>query len=308
LASQMSDFDAVGFGALNVDRLYMVDKIAETEDESFVTEYKESCGGSAANTMVGLARLGLKVGFVGKVADDYEGRLLLDDFRKENVDTHGIAAAKNGLSGVVMGFIDEEGQRALYVVPGVNDAINLKGLSLDYLSRTRLLHLSSFVGEKSFESQKMVVDRIPSSVKVSFDPGMLYAKRGLRALRPIIRRTFVIMPNEAELKLLTGAEYEEGAEKLGSEGVEIVAVKLGKKGCFVTNREEKHLLKPCKAEAVDTTGAGDAWNAGFLYGLLKNRNLRECGRLGNLVASRCIGQIGARTGLPHLAELQFRKT
>ncbi|MCW4055905.1 MAG: PfkB family carbohydrate kinase, partial [Candidatus Bathyarchaeota archaeon] len=96
----MSDFDAVGFGALNVDRLYMVDKIAEAEDESFVTEYKESCGGSAANTMVGLARLGLKVGFAGKVADDYEGRLLLDDFRKENVDTHGIVAVKNGPSGV----------------------------------------------------------------------------------------------------------------------------------------------------------------------------------------------------------------
>jgi ribokinase len=304
----MSDFDAVGFGALNMDKLYMVDKIAETEDESFVTEHKESCGGSAANTMVGLARLGLKVGFVGKVADDYEGRLLLDDFRKENVDTHGIVVAKNGLSGVVMGFIDKEGQRALYVVPGVNDAIDPKGLSLDYLRRTRLLHLSSFVGEQSFESQKRVVDLILSSVKVSFDPGMLYAKRGLSALRPIIRRAFAMMPNETELMLLTGKGYKEGAKKLISEGVEVVAVKLGKKGCFVTNGEEKHLLKPCKAEAVDTTGAGDAWNAGFIYGLLKNKNLQECGRLGNFVASRCIRKVGARTGLPHLAELQFRKT
>jgi len=304
----MSDFDAVGFGALNVDKLYMVDEIAETEDESFVTEYKESCGGSAANTMVGLARLGLKVGFVGKVADDREGRLLLDDFRKENVDTQGVVVAKNGLSGVVMGFIDKEGQRALYVVPGVNDTIDSKGLSLDYLRRTRLLHLSSFAGEKSFESQKRVVDRVSSSVKLSFDPGMLYAKRGLPALRPIIRRAFTMMPNEVELKLLTGKGYEEGAKKLSSEGVEIVAVKLGKKGCFVTNGKEKHLLKPCKAEAVDTTGAGDAWNAGFLYGILKNKNLHECGRLGNLVASRCIRKMGARTGLPHLTELQFRKT
>jgi ribokinase len=304
----MSDFDAVGFGALNVDKLYVVNKIAETEDESFVTEYKESCGGSAANTVVGLARLGLKVGFVGRVADDQEGRLLLDDFRKENVDTHGIVVAKNGLSGVVMGFIDKEGQRALYVVPGVNDAIGPKGVSLDYLRRTRLLHLSSFVGEQSFESQKRVVDRISSSVKVSFDPGMLYAKRGLSALRPLIRRAFAMMPNEAELMLLTGKGYEEGAKKLISEGVEVVAVKLGKKGCFVTNGEEKHLLKPCKAEAVDTTGAGDAWNAGFLYGLLRNKDLQECGRLGNFVASRCIRKMGARTGLPHLAELQVRKT
>jgi ribokinase len=303
----MSDFDAVGFGALNVDRLYMVDKIAGTEEESSVTDHRESCGGSAANTMVGLARLGLKIGFLGKVADDREGRLLLDDFRKENVDTHGVVAVKNGFSGIVMDFVDKEGQRALYVVPGVNDTIGPEELNVDYLSRTRLLHLSSFVGEQPFESQKTLVDRISSSVKMSFDPGMLYAKRGLQSLRPIIRRAFVMMPNEAELKLLTGKEYEEGAKKLSSEGVEIVAVKLGKKGCFVTNGKEKYFIKPFKAEAVDTTGAGDAWNAGFLYGLLRNKDLQECGRLGNFVASRCIRKMGARTGLPHLAELQFRK-
>lgn len=299
----MTGYNVVGFGALNVDKLFKVEKIAGKEEESFVIECKESCGGSAANTIVGLARLGMNTGFVGKVADDREGRLLLDDFEKENVDTRGIVRAKRGRSGVVMGFVDKKGERALYVDPGVNDSIGMEDVSSDYVGRTKLFHLTSFVGEKSFETQKKVVERLPENAIVSFDPGMLYAKRGLPALRPIIRRSFLMFPNEVELKLLTGKEYEEGANALIAEGAKVVAVKLGNRGCFVTNGKKDHFVKPFSVKVVDTTGAGDAWNAGFLFGLLQNKSLKECGRLGNFVASRCIMEMGARDGLPRLADL-----
>jgi ribokinase len=299
----MKRFDVVGFGALNVDKLFKVDKLVEGEGESFITEYHESCGGSAANTIVGLARLGLKTGCVGTVSDDRGGQLLLDDFRREHVNTEGIATAKGGQSGVVIDFVDKEGQRALYVAPGVNDTIDSKEIASDYVGRTKLLHVTSFVGEKSFESQRRLLEQLSPHIKVSFDPGMLYAKTGVTKLTPITRRAFAMMPNEAELKLLTDMGYAEGAKKLLAQGVEIVAVKLGGKGCFVTNGEESHLVKPFGVKVVDTTGAGDAWNAGFLYGLLKNKGLQECGKLGNLVASRCITKMGARTGLPRLADL-----
>lgn len=299
----MSEFDFVGVGALNVDKLFKVNRIVGEDEEGFVREHHESCGGSAANTTVGLARLGLKTGFVGKVADDQEGKLLLDAFRKENIDTDGIVLAKGGRSGIVMGFVDKHGERALYVASGVNDTIDLKEVSEDYVATTKILHLSSFVGEKSFETEKQLVEKLPEHVQVSLDPGMLYARRGLTALRPIIRRAFAILPNEIELKLLTGCEYEDGAKKLLAEGVKIAAVKLGKKGCYVTNGKESHLIESFNVEIVDTTGAGDAWNAGFLYGFLKSKDLRECGKLGNFVASRCIMKMGARTGLPRLRDL-----
>ena len=77
----MTKFDVIGFGALNVDTLLKVDKIAGAEEESFIRDYTEACGGSAANTIVGLARLGCKVGFIGKVADDHEGNLQIDCFQ-----------------------------------------------------------------------------------------------------------------------------------------------------------------------------------------------------------------------------------
>jgi len=295
--------DVIGFGALNVDKLYKVNMIAKEEEESSVIDFKESPGGSAANTIVGLARLGLETGFIGKVAEDREGRLLLNDFRKENVDTSGIIISKQGRSGVVMGYIDMKGERALYVDPGVNDWLEFKEINLEYASRAEFLHLTSFVGKKPFETQKKLVKTL-SKAKISFDPGALYARKSLTSLKPIIKRSFVMLPNENEIRLLTGKDYAGGSKTLIKEGVSIVAVKLGERGCYVTDGKESHLVEPFEKKLVDTTGAGDAFCAGFLYGLIKGRDLYECGRLGNFVAARCISKMGARTGLPRFSELQ----
>jgi ribokinase len=298
-------FDVVGFGALNVDKLYKVNKIAGPDEEGFIISCEESCGGSAANTIVGLARLGCKVGFIGKVANDREGKMLLEDFRREGVDTKGVVKAKTGRSGVVMGFVDQEGERALYVDPGVNDTIDFDEVEKEVAYKAKFLHLTSFVGEKSFETQKKLVENLPKNVKVSLDPGELYARKGIKKLEPIVSRCFVLMPNAKELALLTGKEvYVAGAETLLRMGVQVVAVKLGGRGCYVTDGRESHHIEAYKVAVVDTTGAGDAFCAGFLYGLVKNKSLEECGRLGNFVASRCIMKMGARAGLPRLEELK----
>jgi ribokinase len=300
----MTKFDVIGFGALNVDTLLKVDKIAGPEEESFIHDYTEACGGSAANTMVGLARLGCKVGFVGKVADDHEGKLQIECFQKEGVNTDGIIHAAKGKSGVCLGFVDKKGARALYINPGVNDSIEFREIQAPYVTDTQFLHLSSFVGEKSFRAQKKLMSFLPDSVKVSFDPGSLYAQKGLAAIEPIIQNSTVMMPNAVELELITGtSDIPVGAQMLLDMGVEIVAVKLGDKGCYVTNGEQKKTIPPFKVQAVDTTGAGDAFNAGFLYGLIHDKPLFECGRLGNYVASRSVMKMGARDGLPYEKDL-----
>jgi ribokinase len=300
----MSKFDVVGFGALNVDTLLKVDKLAGAEEESFITDYTEACGGSAANTIVALARLGCKVGFIGKVADDREGKLQLDCFKKEGVDIGGIIEAKHGKSGSVLGFVDKKGARALYINSGVNDTLESRELKWDYASQTQYLHLSSFVGEKPFRAQKKLVGSLPSGVKVSFDPGSVYAQKGFATIEPLIRASYVLMPNAVELELLTGeTDFRKGADCLIEQGVKIVAVKLGGKGCYVTDGDERLTVEPYSVKVVDTTGAGDAFNAGFLYGLIKNKSLYECGLLGNFVASRGVMAMGARAGLPYEKDL-----
>lgn len=302
----MKQFDVIGFGALNVDKLFKVNAIAHAEEESLVKNCTEAAGGSAANTIVGLAKLNCKTGFIGKTAEDREGKLLIDDFAKEGVDLNGIIRSKKGRTGTVMGFVDEKGQRALYVDPGVNDMIELEEINQTYASSTKFLHFSSFVSEKSFRAQKKILEKLPREVKVSFDPGALYAERGLESLESIVKRSFIVMPNARELETLTGKpDHCKGAEYLLEMGVRIVAVKLGKDGCYVTDGMMSRVVKPFNVRVVDTTGAGDAFCAGFLYGIIKGKDLEECGRIGNFVASRCIMKTGARVGLPNEADLQF---
>jgi ribokinase len=300
----MTKFDVVGFGALNVDILFKVDKIAKVEEESFIEDYTEACGGSAANTIVGLARLGCKVGFIGKVANDHEGKLQLDCLTAEGVDTNCVIRSEKGKSGSVLGFVDKKGARTLYVNPGVNDTLESRELDGDYVSQTKLLHLSSFVGEKPFRAQKKLLGNLPSGVEVSFDPGSVYAQKGFAAIEPLIRSSHLMLPNALELEALTGeSDCRKGAAALIEMGVKIVAVKLGDKGCYVTDGAEQFRVEPFKVKVVDTTGAGDAFNAGFLYGLINKKTLFECGQLGNFVASRCVMQMGARAGLPYGKDL-----
>jgi ribokinase len=205
-----------------------------------------------------------------------------------------------------LGFVDQKGARALYIDSGVNDTVAFDEVNVEYASRAQFLHLTSFVGEKSFQTQKRLLTALPKNLKVSFDPGALYARKGFAHLEPIIKKTYVLMPNAIELELLTGeTDYCKGADFIVGKGVKIVAVKLGGDGCYVTDGRERLLIEPFKVKVVDTTGAGDAFCAGFLYGLINGKSLNECGRLGNFVASRCVMKLGARAGLPFAEDLKL---
>jgi len=260
-------------------------------------------GGSAANTIVGLSRLGLKASYIGKVGNDADGDFLLKDFINEGVDTKAIIRAE-GRSGTAMIFVDRDGNRAILVDPGVNDTIRYEEIDVDYVSRFRLIHLTSFIcknSEDSFISQKKIVDEL--DIEVSFDPGMIYVERGMGDLKDILKNTTVFLPNRKEIELLTGMDYVTSAHELVAMGVEVVAVKLGEKGCYIFDGRKEYTVPAYSVEAVDSTGAGDAFNAGFLYGYLKGKSLEECGRLGNLVAAMNIRKVGARDGLPREDEL-----
>ncbi len=296
----MKKLDVIGFGALNVDKLYNVNKIACEDEEAFITDFNQFCGGSAANTIIGLSRLEIKTGFVGKVAADADGNLLSRNLEKEGVNTEGIIFSPEGRSGNVIGFVDNEGQRALYVDPGVNDLIEDGEVKIDYINNSKILHLTSFVGD-SFKAQEKVLKEIDDDVIVSLDPGRIYAERGFKYLKNILNRTNIILINEEELKHLTEDKYKtfkEGADLLLELGISDVVIKRGNKGAYVANRNQVHDLKPNEVKCIDTTGAGDAFNAGFLYGILKNKNISESGQIGNYVASCCIQEYGAIKGLP----------
>ncbi|QUH22536.1 carbohydrate kinase family protein [Methanobacterium alkalithermotolerans] len=288
----------VGFGALNMDLLHQVDYLAGADEETFIKNVTTSCGGSAANTIIGLSKLGLKTGYIGKVARDDPGKILKSNLIKENVDTSHLLLSSHGRSGRVMGFIDLKGQRALYVDPGVNDDILIRDIDLEYVNQSQVLHLTSFVGD-SFKTQLKLVGELEDDLILSFDPGRIYVEKGLKKLKKIIERTDILLINEIELQVLTGSSsYQESAVELQKEGLEIVVVKRGAEGVYATNGEDEVDLPPFQVECRDSTGAGDAFNTGFLYAHLNHFSLKESCRSGNLIASRCIQSEGATSGLP----------
>ncbi|AEA47845.1 carbohydrate kinase family protein [Archaeoglobus veneficus] len=286
--------EVAGFGALNVDKLFLVDRIPARDEEGFVIDVKIAPGGSAANTIVGLSRLGVKTVFVGKVGSDSEGEFLLCDLRNEGVDVSSVKVSE-GRSGCAMVFVDPSGHRAILVDPGVNDEVDFEEINVEALS-AEAIHMTSFVcksSDKPFEAQKKLATFFDT---VSLDPGTLYAERA--DVWELISKTTIFLPSVAEIEKITGADYRRGAEKVMAHGVKIVAVKLGEKGCYVTDGRKEFHIPALKVSVADTTGAGDAFNAGFLYAYLRGYDLDVCGVAGNYVAAKCVEKLGARDGLP----------
>lgn len=293
--------DIIGFGALNWDRLLKVPRIASGDEEYVVLEQTCAPGGSAANTIYGLAKLGFKTGFVGALGDDTEGREMLIAFDKIGVDTSRIVMRKERPTGAAYSFIDPKGERALYINPGANDTLAEEDMDIDFMGSSHMLHLTSFCGDQQFQLQKMLLERAPEDQLVSLAPGAIYAARD--DLEPFLERANMLILNRREAETISGKGYEEGAGDLIKKGTDLVAVTLGGDGCFIANKGGTWALSGFRAEAKDTTGAGDAFAAGFLAGILENRKPETCGKMGNAVAVMCIGKMGARAGLPSRVEL-----
>lgn len=328
----MSSIEVVGLGALNIDNIYQVESIlgdGETvvnreqverildDGEAAVNREGFFPGGSAANTIYGLAKLGVSTGFIGAVGDDAEGKIMLEDFQKVGVDTAQSTVKPKAKTGLALCLSDKLNFRSIYVTPGANSLLTMDDLDLDYINQAEMLHVSSFVDDSQFKVLLELMDKLDLSVKVSFSPGALYATKGLKALSPILARTYVLFVNQKELQQLTGRDVNDGAEGCLKQGCRTVVVTLGKGASYKTvmatsyirNAENEYIIEPGNQEKVseiDTTGAGDAFASGFLYGLLKGKGLEECGRLGDIVARFSITKVGARQGLPTLSELAQR--
>ncbi|MFC2071943.1 carbohydrate kinase family protein [Chloroflexota bacterium] len=319
----MSNIQVVGLGALNIDHLYRVERILD-DGEAVVNESTLSPGGSAANTIYGLAKLGVNTGFAGVVGNDAEGKLLLKDFQAVGVDTSQIRVKPRTKTGSVLCLSDSSGKRSLYILPGANNLLTMDDLDLSYINQAKVLHLSSFADDRQFKVLEELITRLDSSVKVSFAPGALYATKGMEALAPILARTHVLFINQDEIQQLTGMNFETGAEECLKPGCQMIVATLGKglemphqtptpgkvtAVSYIRDTNGKHIIEASNQSEIaplDTTGAGDAFATGFLYGLLWGKGLEECGHLGDIIAQFSIGKIGARQGLPVLKELSQR--
>jgi len=313
----------VGFGALNMDHLYTVPELIRDGGVE-VTMFTAQPGGSAANTIYGLAKLGLRCGFVGIVGDDEAGSALLESFCQAGVDTSGILAASGVRTGQTICITAGQGQKAIYIIPSANSLLDSQDIDLSYLSDTRYVHISSFVGDGPFSQQLQAVERLPARVKVSLALDSLYSRRGLRNMSTVLGRCAVLLGNAEEFRELTGQEPRSAAQTCLNAGCNVVVATFGSgrqadhgqsplgtqeatASMIVTRRTTGEgaiyhtvpAVKVHQGPIVDTTGAGDAFAAGFLFGLLARRyGPAKCGALGHTAAGFSLTALGAREGLP----------
>ncbi|WP_405322226.1 carbohydrate kinase family protein [Methanobrevibacter thaueri] len=297
--------EVIGFGALNVDKLYSVENIASKDEESFIKGETDTPGGSAANTMVGLSRLGCSTSIIGKIAEDDDGDLIEYNLAINGIYTNNLIYSETGATGKCLGFVDSNGERCLYIDPGVNDEIRLDEINPLNIMRCKIMHYTSFVGD-SFNTQIELLDLLNKECILSFDPGMLYVQKGFDELKPILDRTDILLINESELRLLCNnneSSLKELAIGFLDLGIETVVIKQGSKGVFAMNNNETCEVESYKCDVVDTTGAGDSFNSGFLYSYLKGYDLEKSCQIGNWVASKAIEGFGMEK-FPSLKDLE----
>ncbi len=315
--------DCIGFGALNVDLIYEVERLSDIIIEGRPCEpgaeifcapkdfkrikkvldhqavfKSQSPGGSAANTIVALSRMGFKTGYIGKVGQDEEGDFLL----KSMHETDTSRVLRDGETGYTVVLIDKKRERTILVLPNANDELVFDDIDVEFCKLTKILHLTSFAGEDPTQAQIDLVKEIGKNVTVSFDPGEIHTQKGLTKMIPVIKHTDVLFVTDREARLLTGEDYVDGTRELLNYGPDIVVCKLGPEGSYLLSREHEFHTPPAEVVPIDRTGAGDVFAAGFIAGMLKEYDLMRCAKMATKAAAQSITGWG-RTAYPNASLL-----
>ncbi len=283
-----------------MDIQIIVNDFAQPDREGIVERINYGGGGSAANVSVGTSRLGIKSGYIGKVGMDSFGSTLLEEIRRDGVDVSRVKIALDGATGFTIIIINKKGQVIMYGFKGVSDKLMSNELDAKYIGSANHLHITGLRLKTAVSAAKIAKK---NGVPVSFDPGRLMSALGLQRLQPLLKLCDVLLLNSSEANNLTNASDHHEAAKILNKIVPTVIIKMGEKGVYTKSGDLEFTLKAHKINVVDTTGAGDAFSAGFITGLLEGKSLKEAVTFANAVAALKITKIGARS-LPTRKEVE----
>jgi sugar/nucleoside kinase (ribokinase family) len=274
----------------------------ETEPASF--EEFNICfpDGSAGYFTRVAARLGLKCGLIGRIGDDRFGKLLMEDFKASGVDVRYMQVERGGLTGVCMYLITKDGRKICFgnkLYPMFDVVID--GIEPHYIKSARLLFLGGYLLLRKIRGKPA-----ESLLNYARDAGIVTAIETQMSItedwsipEEILRLLDILLSNEHEALEITGCStIEEAARQFSDLGVRTVAIKLGPKGCHVREGNQALDVRGFRVgKIINTVGAGDAFDAGFVFGYLKRWNLRKTAEFANAVASMNIAKTGVE-GIP----------
>jgi len=294
------EFDAAGFGVNAVDHLLVVPEFPGHATKTRLNEHRQGAGGQTASAIVALQRLGMRTAYAGRFGTDPEGRLGLQSLRDEGVDLEFAEVIEGARTQV--GYIIIEAERGERTVIWDRDerlAYTADDAPVEFAGKAHVLHLDS---HDPLACASMAREARAAGTIVSADIDNVY--EGLPELLPLID---VLISSKEFPRLLTGIDNPRAAlnEIKARYGCTLVGLTKGGRGATVLCKGE-FLETPAfqvPGGCVDTTGAGDAFHGGFLYGLVQGEDVETSLRLGCAVAALGCRALGARTGLPTREEL-----
>ena len=256
-------------------------------------EKSQSSGGSAANTIHGLANLGAATGYIGKVGNDEFGEFFSNDMKANGIEPFMLKS--NTDTGMAVALISPDSERTFATYLGAAVELTDKDLKSDQFKNYKYLHIEGYLVQNHDLMLKAAKLAKENNLKISIDMASFnVVEDNLEFLKDYVNNYVdIIFANEEEAKAFTGKEPEEALNEI-AEQCEIAVVKIGSKGSMVKSDGKTYQVAPFKANSIDTTGAGDLYASGFLYGLVNNLTLDKCGSIGSLCASKVIEVIGSK--------------
>ena len=296
----MSDISVLGIFVADIS--FSGPKIPSVGETILGNKYNVGPGGKGCNQAIAIARLGGKVNFISKIGKDPYGELALNTLKKNNINTENIIQDEKLQTGVAGILVDKNsGKNAINVIVGAPSSF-----TINEIDKQINLIKNSKIFLTQLEIPKEVTLHCLKIAKKNNCITILNPAPASEITKEFFGKIDYFTPNETEAEFYTGIkitnekEAKQAAEKLLNLGIKKVIITLGEKGLFYNDGKEEIYLKAKPVEAIDTTGAGDAFNGGLAYGLSKEKSIRECLELANKVAGISTTKVGAGDSMPFL--------
>lgn len=290
-------------GSINMDLILKMEKVPELSENVLGTDYGYANGGKGANQATALAMLGADVKMIGKVADDENGKALLENLQGKNIDTSGIDTDGNQ-TGLAVIILDGKGRNRIVVYEGANAQIDPDKAVSHLLDAKPDLLLIQFETNEDVVI-KCVNEAVKNNIVTVIDCGPAKAFNLEK-----MQGATIISPNESETQALTGIYPETDADISKASRIlkerskaEFVVLKLGERGCSVWDGENLNILPSYKTTVTDTTAAGDCFTAAMALEYIKNGNIYNACDIGNKAGAIAVSRMGAASSMPTFAEI-----
>jgi sugar/nucleoside kinase (ribokinase family) len=296
-------FDILVAGEINPDLILSGDVLPEFgQVEKLVDSAALTIGSSSAIFACGAARLGLKVAFIGVCGNDVFGRFMLDEMQKRGVNVSNVVVRVYGPTGLSV-ILNQDSDRAILTHLGLIADLQASDIPDSLLRQTRHLHVASYFLQTKLQPDLPALFQrahslgLTTSLDANYDPSEKWL-----GFDELLSATNVFLPNKTEALSITQANDIESASKQLAGKSELVAIKLGADGALACKQNNITYAKSVVLNVVDTVGAGDAFDAGFLYGYFNNWPLDKSLRLACVCGALSTEKAGGTEGQPTLAE------